>query len=193
MAPLALTKANSGAFTNAERVKLASVAADADVTSSVLLGISRTASSINKLYGVSSGNLLENVPNSLLTNTYYSKTEVNTLLTGYYDKVAVDAAIISASARTAVSTSASNTNAIVGTRYIINSSTAVRTVTLPASPVAGVIVEVFRTGANNVTIARNGQTIEDLAENFVLDVDKVGIVLNFVFGTWKVFPLTWSE
>ena len=192
MAPLALTKSNSGALTSAERIKLASVATDADVTTTTLVGISRTATAINQLYGISSGNLLEKVPNSLLTTTYYSKTEINNLFTGYYDKIAVDTAIANAAARIGVSTSASNTNAVVGTRYIINSAAATRTLTLPSAPAVGAIVEVFRTGANNVTIVRNGQTIEDIADNFVLDVDKIGVVLTFVFGTWKVFPLTWG-
>ena len=193
MAPLALTKTNSGALTEPERTKLATVAMNADSTQTALLAISRVATTVNKMFGLSSGNLLETVPNSLFTSTYYTQAQVNTLLTSYYDKIAVDAAIATAASRIAISTSSSNTNAVVGARYIVNSAAATRTVTLPASPAAGVIVEVFRTGANNVTIARNGQTIEDLAENFVLDVDKVGIVLNFVFGTWKVFPLTWSE
>ncbi len=81
-----------------------------------------------------------------------------------------------------------DTLAVVGGRYKANSSGGAIVVTLPAAPLEGEHVTVWREGVNAVTIARNGQTIETLAENLTLNVNKKGVHLTYVFGTWKAYP-----
>jgi len=64
------------------------------------------------------------------------------------------------------------------------------TITLPASPSSGDEVR-FADGANwatnNLTVARNGSTIEGLAEDLVLDITSVLVNLVYDGTTWQVF------
>lgn len=63
-----------------------------------------------------------------------------------------------------------NFNATVGNFYSIN-LTAPLAITLPASPVVGRMTFLINSGnaaLHNITIARNGQTIESLTENMVI-------------------------
>ena len=73
---------------------------------------------------------------------------------------------------------------------IADTSGGVFTITLPASPSAGHAVE-FADGAswatNNLTIARNGSTIEGAAENLTVDIAGVSIELIYDGSTWEVF------
>lgn len=65
------------------------------------------------------------------------------------------------------------------------------TVTLPASPVAGTQVIVADAanswGTNNLTVARNGQTIEGAATNLICDITGVSVQLIYSGTTWQVF------
>src|SRR5690606_3729 len=56
-------------------------------------------------------------------------------------------------------TTAANVNAVAGQRIWCDTSGGVATVTLPAAPDAGALIEIVRLGGNGVTIARNGKTI----------------------------------
>lgn len=66
------------------------------------------------------------------------------------------------------------------------------TVTLPASPAAGNMVTLVD-GANDwgatyaLTVARNGSTIEGLAENITCDEPGVMIVLFYTGSTWRIY------
>jgi uncharacterized phage infection (PIP) family protein YhgE len=80
------------------------------------------------------------------------------------------------------------TPAVIGGRYKVSTSGGAVTITLPASPAEGEHVTVWRDGTNSATIAHNGKTIEGLSENLVLDVDKRGVRLTYLFGSWRVFP-----
>ena len=65
------------------------------------------------------------------------------------------------------------------------------TVTLPASPSAGdevLIADGARWGVNNLTVARNGSTIEGLASDFTLDVSGVKVGMVYDGTTWQVYP-----
>lgn len=64
------------------------------------------------------------------------------------------------------------------------------TVTLPASPVAGNMVSIVDGGdwgTNNLTVARNGATIEGLAEDLVLNISSVAVDLIYSGTTWQVY------
>jgi hypothetical protein len=65
------------------------------------------------------------------------------------------------------------------------------TVTLPASPATGAQVVVADSGnawgTNNLTIARNGSTIGNLAENLVCDITGASIQLVYDGATWEVY------
>ena len=74
---------------------------------------------------------------------------------------------------------------------LANTAPGAFTITLPASPVVGnqvVIADSFGVfGANAVTIARNGSTIENAAEDLVLDIDGASVQLVYTGNTWDVF------
>ena len=84
-----------------------------------------------------------------------------------------------------------NTTLVAGRRYFVD-TTAARTLTLPASPTLGQEIVIFdatgSAGTNNITIARNGNNINSLAENAIIDVDKAAAVLIYT-GTaigWRL-------
>jgi len=82
-------------------------------------------------------------------------------------------------------------NAVSGTGYFANTTSAAFTITLPTSPSAGDIVAVrdyaqtFAT--NNLTIGRNGQPIDGGAFDLSLDTNGAAVTLVYVDGTqgWK--------
>jgi hypothetical protein len=71
------------------------------------------------------------------------------------------------------------------------------TVTLPASPVAGdAPIKIYDAGTtttvngfatNNLTIARNGNTICTLAEDVIVSTKGVTIICEYVNGTWRLY------
>ena len=65
---------------------------------------------------------------------------------------------------------------------------ATKTITLPASPVAGWEVVIGVGAFNDTIIARNGENIMGLAENLTIDRQSVGVSLTFVNPTigWRV-------
>ncbi len=78
-----------------------------------------------------------------------------------------------------------------GYRYFVNTSAA-RTLTLPASPAVGNEIVIFdatgTAGTNNITISRNGNNINGVAENAIIDVDKAAAVLIYTGSTlgWRL-------
>ena len=74
---------------------------------------------------------------------------------------------------------------------LANTATGVFTVTLPASPAAGnqvVVADAFGDFQSNaLTIARNGSTIANIAEDLVVDISGVSVQLVYTGNTWDVF------
>lgn len=85
----------------------------------------------------------------------------------------------------------SNYTASVQDGVQTNTTSGAFTVTLPASPAAGdqvVVVDSAGTWAtNNLTIGRNGSTIEGLAENLVCNISGVSVQLIYSGTTWDVY------
>jgi hypothetical protein len=81
--------------------------------------------------------------------------------------------------------------AVAGDRISANTTAAAFTITLPASPAAFTEI-VFADHYNqwatrNLTIARNGQNIEGLAEDLVCNVAGLQITLRYEGTTWRVY------
>lgn len=84
-----------------------------------------------------------------------------------------------------------NTTAVSGNGYICNTSGGAFTVTLPASPTIGDFVVVLdATGdweTNNLTVARNGATIEGSASDLVCNVKDLYITIIYTGSTWQFY------
>ena len=81
--------------------------------------------------------------------------------------------------------------ASAGDGIIADSSGGAFTITLPASPATGDIVSIADGAAwatNNVTVARNGSTIEGASEDLVLDVSGLALDLVHDGSTWQLYP-----
>jgi hypothetical protein len=74
---------------------------------------------------------------------------------------------------------------------LADTSGGVFTLTLPASPNEGDFVIVSDAAAafntNNLTIGRNGNTIQGSATDLVCDIDQVSITLRYTSGDWRVY------
>lgn len=80
-----------------------------------------------------------------------------------------------------------------GNRVAVNTSTTAFTVTLPSSPSADDIVEFIDQkntfNQNNLTIARNGSTIEGLSQDLIADISSTNFYMQYDGSTWKVFGI----
>ena len=78
-----------------------------------------------------------------------------------------------------------------GDRLAVDTSGGAFTITLPASPAADDIVEFIDEGGSfpneNLTIARNGQTIESVADDLIADIGGSNFYMQYNGTTWKVF------
>ena len=80
--------------------------------------------------------------------------------------------------------------AVAGNNIVADTSGGAFTITLPATPSAGDVVKVADGASwstNNLTVARNGSTIEGDAEDMVMDL--AGVNAQFVYdgSTWQVY------
>ena len=84
----------------------------------------------------------------------------------------------------------SNYTAVTGNNLITNTTAGSFTITLPAAPQLGDTITIgdgADWATNALTVARNGSTIEGLAEDFVLDVKGAQAVFVYDGSTWQVF------
>lgn len=79
----------------------------------------------------------------------------------------------------------SSYTAVSGETLIADTTGGSWPLTLPSSPSAGAAVRIIGHGwdVNNLTIARNGQTIDGAAENLTCDYD-ADLLMIFIGGTW---------
>lgn len=73
---------------------------------------------------------------------------------------------------------------------IADTSGAAFTVTLPASPTVGMQVHIIDGAdwtSNNLTVDRNGSTIEDSAQNLVLNVGGSAVLFVYSGSTWQTY------
>ena len=86
----------------------------------------------------------------------------------------------------------STTTMVAGGRYALDTTAAIRTITLPLTPSIGDTIELFDAqgtwATNNGTLARNGKKIEGVSVDLTLDVSSAGLVLEYVGGAkeWRV-------
>lgn len=75
-----------------------------------------------------------------------------------------------------------------------DTTSAARTLTLPATPGVGQAVRATDAagtfGTNNLTVARNGQTIDGAASDFVMNGNWWDVLFVFTGVTWRVHGLT---
>lgn len=84
----------------------------------------------------------------------------------------------------------SNYTAVNGDAIVGNTSGGSFNITLPAAPVAGTMIAIADGNdwsVNNLTVLRNGSTIEGIADNLILDVKDVRVDLVYTGTTWQVF------
>ena len=87
--------------------------------------------------------------------------------------------------------STSNVTATADQGIIADTSAGSFTITLPASPSAGDKVFIADGGDwsnNNLTVARNGSTIEDANTDFTMDYGGVNVGFIYDGSTWQVYP-----
>lgn len=86
----------------------------------------------------------------------------------------------------------SNYTAVNGDKIAANTSAGSFTITLPSSPSSADNVTIIDAAGtwdtNNLTIARNGQTIEGLSEDLTCDAEGDMVITLFFNGTtWNVY------
>lgn len=83
-----------------------------------------------------------------------------------------------------------NTNAVAGGRYLCDTSGGSFTVTLPLTPSEGAEIWIYDRAntfaGHNLTVGRNGQTIEGAADNMTVDVNRAKLQLVFSGGSWRL-------
>jgi len=85
-----------------------------------------------------------------------------------------------------------NFTAVAGNAYPVNTTSGAKTVTLPASPSAGNIVQLTdyagTWATNNVTVAPNGSKIGSLTTNLVLAISRQSVALVYIDTTQGWLP-----
>ncbi len=125
------------------------------------------------------------------SGTEWVEVGVQAALPGdYVDTAALNSALGSYKQEVNLAISA-NTTLVAGRRYFVDTAAA-RTLTLPASPTLGQEIVIFdatgSAGTNNITVARNGNKINGLTEDAIIDVDKAGAVLIYTGSSlgWRL-------
>ena len=87
-------------------------------------------------------------------------------------------------------TKTSNYTAAAGDRILTDTSAGSFTITLPATPTTGqtvIVYDITDWETNNLTVARNGSTIEGSADDFLLDLGQIKVDFVYSGTTWQVY------
>ena len=91
----------------------------------------------------------------------------------------------------------SNTTATGNTQYIANTLTSGSfTLTLPSSPNQGTLIKITdggNFGTNNLTVARNGSTINGIADDLIVNLPQIIAELIYDGSTWRVITTAGSQ
>jgi len=88
------------------------------------------------------------------------------------------------------STKTANYTASAGEGVLANTTSGSFTITLPASPSSGdqvIIADSNDFSINNLTVARNGSTIEGLSEDLILDIQGISVQFIYNGSTWQIY------
>jgi hypothetical protein len=81
-----------------------------------------------------------------------------------------------------------NANLVAGERIFANSTSGAFTLTLPATPTDGDTIQIIDVAGtfkiNPVTIARNGQKIQNLTEDLVLNLNNAAVTMIYSGATF---------
>lgn len=86
-----------------------------------------------------------------------------------------------------------NYTAVSGDKILADTTAGTFTVTLPASPVLGDTIIIADAGSwqtTNLTVGRNGSTIEAATEDLVLDIPNIQVEFVYDGTTWEVYAFT---
>jgi hypothetical protein len=111
------------------------------------------------------------------------------LITGYMPKGYTGSNGYTGSAGRPWLSISSATTLVANTGYLVNTSGGAFSVTLPASPIPGDVIEIQDSGnwsTNNLTVLRNGKTIEGLADDLLLNINQIRASLIYDGATWQV-------
>ena len=86
----------------------------------------------------------------------------------------------------AINVLTSSTTLSSGNAYMINAGSAI-TLTLPASPSTGDAIDILNNTPYTHTVARNGSTIQGIAENMVVGELGVRFKIWYTGSTWSLF------
>ena len=103
-------------------------------------------------------------------------------------------AIVQIGGGSSVGSSFTNVNssftAVAGTAYLVDTTVNTITITLPASPTANdtiILVDYLQNSqTNNITISRNGNKINNLSEDLIVDYNGITVQLTYYSGNWVI-------
>tara|TARA_R110000868_G_scaffold14088_5_gene65879 strand:+ start:800 stop:2479 length:1680 start_codon:yes stop_codon:yes gene_type:complete len=87
-------------------------------------------------------------------------------------------------------TKTSNYTALAGDRILTDTSGGIFSITLPSTPTTGdtvILYDITNWESNNLTVARNGSTIEGVADDFILDLGQIKVDFVYSGTTWQVY------
>jgi len=164
----------------------ASAIADGAITSAKLASASVTPAKLS-----SNGNFTWDASGNLTAPTFTGTASVATLANGVAAGSVTPAGLSGSVGNNAWVSKTAAYTALAGDRIEADTTTAIFTITLPATPTLGTMVTIADAGrtwaTNNLTVARNGNTIEGLSEDLVCNVSGKRIAAVYNGSTWRIY------
>ena len=141
--------------------------------------------------GITNSQLAGSIANDKLAGSIANAKLANSAITVNGTSIALGASgnIVAGTDWQAIKTA--NYTAVAGQGIFANTTGGAFTITLPASPTIGDEVTIFdyagTFATNNLTVARNGQTIMGVADDLVVDYNIASFGLVYNGSTWRIF------